>query len=327
MRYIITGGAGFIGSHLAEELIRKKKKVIVLDNLSTGNKNNLKNILKQIEFKKIDICNLNQLLKIFKKGDVVFHLAAMADIVPSIVNSDKYFRANVVGTYNILKAAKEKKISRLIYAASSSCYGIAKKIPTPENSPISPMYPYALTKKIGEDLIIHWSKLYKINITSVRLFNVYGPRARTSGSYGAVFGVFMAQLINNKPLTLVGTGNQKRDFTYVSDIVEIIIKLSRRKDLSGQIFNVGSGEATSINKIIKLLGAKKIIKIPKRPGEPDITFADIRKITRTMKWKPKVSIENGINILKENINYWKKAPLWNPKNIKVATRLWFKYLS
>ena len=120
------------------------------------------------------------------------------------------------------------------------------------------MYPYALTKKIGEDLIIHWSKLYKINITSVRLFNVYGPRARTSGSYGAVFGVFMAQLINNKPLTLVGTGNQKRDFTYVSDIVEIIIKLSRRKDLSGQIFNVGSGEATSINKIIKLLGKNTI---------------------------------------------------------------------
>ena len=327
MRYLITGGAGFIGSHLAEQLVKSKYKVIILDNLTVGNKKNLKNIIKKVQFKKIDICNFNKLKSVFKKGDVVFHLAALADIVPSIVNPDKYFQTNVIGTYNVLKAAKEKKISRLIYTASSSCYGIAKKIPTPENSSIKPMYPYALTKKLGEDLVMHWSKLYKLNINSVRLFNVYGPRVRTSGSYGAVFGVFMAQLVNNKPLTLVGTGNQKRDFTYVSDVVDIIIKLSKRKDLSGQIFNIGSGKSISVNKIIKLLGTNNIVKIPKRPGEPDITFANIKKITKIMKWKPKVSIENGIKILMKNRNYWKKAPLWNPKKIKVATKLWFRYLS
>ena len=213
----------------------------------------------------------------------------MADIVPSIVNPDKYFQTNVIGTYNVLKAAKEKKF-RLIYTASSSCYGIAKKIPTPENSLTNPMYPYALTKKLGEDLVMHWSKLYKLNINSVRLFNVYGPRVRTSGSYGAVFGVFMAQLVNNKPLTLVGTGNQK-DFTYVSDVVDIIIKLSKRKDLSGQIFNIGSGKSISVKKIIKLLGTNKIVKIPKRPGEPDITFANINKITKIMKWRPRFQLK------------------------------------
>ncbi len=327
MRYIITGGAGFIGSHLAEKLVKSKCKVIVLDNLTVGTKKNLKNIIKRIEFRKIDICNFNKLKKIFKKGDIVFHLAALADIVPSIVNPDKYFQSNVIGTYNVLKAAKEKKVSRLIYTASSSCYGIAKKIPTPENYPIKPMYPYALTKKLGEDLVIHWSKLYKLNMSSVRLFNVYGPRVRTSGSYGAVFGVFMAQLVNDKPLTLVGDGSQRRDFTYVSDVVDIMIKLSKRKDLSGEIFNIGSGKSISINYIIKLLGAKKVVKIPKRPGEPDITFANIKKISKIMKWKPKVTIENGIkNLIKEK-SFWKNAPLWNPIKIKFATKLWFKYLT
>ena len=327
MRYIITGGAGFIGSHLVDKLLKKNKDIIVIDNLSVGRLQNLKKTIDKIKFIKADISNYKTVLKVFKKGDVVFHLAALADIVPSIANPEKYFKANVIGTYNVLKAAHEKKISRMIYTASSSCYGLTKQIPTKETAELNPMYPYALTKKIGEDMVIHWSKLYKLNITSVRLFNVYGPRVRTSGSYGAVFGVFMAQLIKNKPLTIVGTGNQKRDFTFVSDVVDILEILSKKKNLSGQIFNIGSGKTVSVNRIIKLLNPKKTIKIPKRPGEPDITFANINKIYKATKWKPKVSIEKGIANLKKNIFYWNNAPLWDPKKIKNATKLWFKYLS
>lgn len=327
MRYIITGGAGFIGSHLVDKLLKKNKDIIVIDNLSVGRLQNLKKAIDKIQFIKADISNYKTVLKVFKKGDVVFHLAALADIVPSIANPEKYFKANVIGTYNVLKAAREKKISRMIYTASSSCYGLTKQIPTKETTELNPMYPYALTKKIGEDMVIHWSKLYKLNITSVRLFNVYGPRVRTSGSYGAVFGVFMAQLIKNKPLTIVGTGNQKRDFTFVSDVVDILEILSKKKNLSGQIFNIGSGKTVSVNRIIELLNPKKTIKIPKRPGEPDITFANINKIYKATKWKPKVSIEKGIANLKKNIFYWNNAPLWDPKKIKKATKLWFKYLS
>ena len=327
MRYIITGGAGFIGSHLVDKLLKKNKDIIVIDNLSVGRLQNLKKTINKIKFIKADISDYKKVLKVFKKGDVVFHLAALADIVPSIANPEKYFKANVIGTYNILKAAREKKISRMIYTASSSCYGLSKQIPTKETAELNPMYPYALTKKIGEDMVIHWSKLYKLNITSVWLFNVYGSRVRTSGSYGAVFGVFMAQLLKNKPLTIVGTGNQKRDFTFVSDVVDILEILSKKKNLSGQIFNIGSGKTVSVNKIVKLLNPKKTIKIPKRPGEPDITFANINKIYKATKWKPKVSIEKGVENLKKNIFYWNNAPLWDSKKIKKATKLWFKYLS
>ena len=173
----------------------------------------------------------------------------------------------------------ENNIKRFIYSASSSCYGIPKTYPTDETAKLDPQYPYALTKKLGEDLVLHFSKVYNLNATSLRFFNVYGPRSRTSGAYGAVFGVFLAQKLFNKPFTVVGDGKQKRDFTYVSDVVEAIYEISKSKKLSNQVFNVGSGNTISINKITKLLGGKKI-NIPKRPGEPNITFADIKKLKK-----------------------------------------------
>ena len=172
---------------------------------------------------------------------------------------------------------------------------------------------------------MHWSKLYKIPFISLRLFNVYGTRSRTSGTYGAMFGVFLAQKISGKPFTIVGSGNQTRDFTFVSDVVDAFIK-SCRSNIKNEIFNIGSGKTISINKIIKLLKGKKVY-IKKRPGEPDCTFADISKIRKKMGWKPKINIEKGIKILIKNIEYWKKAPVWTPKKINIATKLWFKYLS
>ena len=325
MKILVTGGAGFIGSHLVEKLISQNHKIVIIDNLSIGKFKNIEKYKKKIKFIKKDIKNFNSIKSHFKNIDVVFHLAALADIVPSIENPQKYFDANVIGTQNVMMACINNKVKKIIYAASSSCYGIPKKYPTKENEIINPKYPYALTKNMGEQLILHYSKLYGISSTSLRFFNVYGPRARTSGTYGAVFGVFLGQKINNLPLTIVGNGKQKRDFTYVTDAVEALLKAMKRKK-SCEIFNVGSERTISVNYIANLIGGKKI-NIPKRPGEPDKTFADIKLIKKLLKWKPKIRIEKGVNFLIENIESFNDAPAWTPKKIKKATKLWFKYLS
>ena len=325
MKSIITGGAGFIGSHLCERLVAAGHEVIILDNFSLGKKNNLKKVKDKITIVKRDIRNLNSIDHLFKKVQNVFHLAALADIVPSIENPGDYFSTNVTGTYNVLKASIDNKVKRFIYSASSSCYGIPNKFPTKETSEISPQYPYALSKRLGEELVIHFANIYNLNATSLRLFNVYGPRSRTSGNYGAVFGVFLAQKIAKKPFTIVGDGKQTRDFTFVSDIVDAMIKVSKKKNLSGNIFNVGSGKTISVNRIAKLLGGNKK-RIPKRPGEPHITFADISEITRKTGWKPKISIEGGIKVMLNNLSDWKDAPVWTLKKINKETKKWFFYL-
>ena len=324
IKYIVTGGAGFIGSHIVEYLVRTNKKIVVLDNLSTGRIENLNRFKKKIKFIKCDITKKGKWIKEFSGKCYVFHFAALADIVPSIQTPKKYFNANVNGTINILEACKKATILKFIYAASSSCYGIPKKYPTDENAKIDPQYPYALTKKLGEDLIVHWSKIYQFPFISVRLFNVYGTMSRTSGTYGAMFGVFLAQKIANKPYTIVGSGKQTRDFTYVTDVIDIIMILCKSK-INNEIFNIGSGQTVSVNKIVNILGGKKVF-IKKRPGEPNCTFADIRKIKKKTNWKPKIKIEDGIKILLDDINYWKKAPVWTPKKINIATKLWFKYI-
>lgn len=325
MKFIVLGGAGFIGSHLAEELSKKKKnKVIIIDNLSTGRIENIKNFRSKINFIKDDISKKGKWQNAFKKVDFVFHLAALADIVPSIDNPETYYQSNVTGTLNVLEACKKFNVKKLIYAASSSCYGIPKNYPTKETAKISPIFPYAVTKYLGEELIIYWSKIYKINFISLRLFNVYGPRSRTSGTYGAMFGVFLAQKLANKPYTLVGNGSQSRDFTYVSDVVNAFIRASKFK-ITNKIFNVGSNKTVSVKKIIEYLG-EPWVSIPKRPGEPDITYANISQIKRYLKWSPRIDIQTGINIMLKNINYWKNAPIWNPQSINNATKNWFKYL-
>jgi UDP-glucose 4-epimerase len=255
----------------------------------------------------------------------IFHLAARADVVPSIQDPENYFRANVDGTFAILEAARTQEIKRLVYVASSSCYGIPDVYPTPEDAPANPQYPYALTKYLGEQLLTHWAKVYGLPAISVRFFNVYGPRARTGGTYGAVFGVFLAQLLAGKPLTIVGDGEQTRDFTFVSDVVDALIAVAR-SDKVGEIYNVGSGRPVSVNELVRLLGSPESVNIPKRPGEPDCTFADISKIERDLGWKPKVAFADGVKVMLDNIKYWKDAPVWTVDGIKDATADWFKYL-
>ena len=325
MQSLVTGGAGFIGSNLVDQLILKGHKVIVLDNFSTGRKSNLAHHKKKnLKIININIAKNKSLDKYFKRVNYVFHLAGLADIVPSIENPSKYYNSNVIGTLNVIQAAKKIKLKKFIYAASASCYGIPDKFPTKEIHKIKPMYPYALTKYQAEELVMHWHKVYNLPSISLRFFNAYGLRTRTSGAYGAVFGVFLAQKLANKPLTIVGNGEQTRDFIHVNDLVRGMIKAATSNKI-GKIYNIGGGKEVKVNKIVKLIGGKKIY-IPKRPGESDRSLADISKIKNDLNWQPEITIEKGINELLQNISYWKTAPVWTVKKIKKATKTWFKLL-
>ena len=326
MKTIVTGGAGFIGSNLVDKLLDLKHDVTVLDNFSTGRPDNLSHIKNKIKLINCDISKKDKWLDEFKGVDWVFHVAGLADIVPSIQNPTSYFEANVLGTLNIAEACKKNKIKRVIYLASASCYGIPEEYPTSEKAKIKPEYPYALTKLLGEQIMLHWSKVYDLPVISLRLFNVYGTRSRTSGTYGAVFGVFLAQKLAKKAFTVVGDGSQTRDFTYVSDVVRAIICAVKSSKI-GEIYNVGSGQPVSVNRIVKLLGAEKITHIPKRPGEPDKSIASINKIKKELGWEPKIKIEQGVEELLKNINYWKDAPVWDKESINIATKEWFKFLN
>ncbi len=327
MNTLVTGGAGFIGSHLVERLVRDGHQVSIIDNFSNGRRENLAflgNSNSQVKIHEADVANFDSIKDYFNGVDWVFHLAALADIVPSIKMPHHYFQANVDGTFAVMEAARHANVKRIVYTASSSCYGIPNEYPTLESAPINPAYPYALTKFLGEEIALHWAKVYNLPLISLRLFNVYGPRTRTSGTYGAVFGVFLAQKLAGKPFTVVGDGNQTRDFTFVTDVVNAFVTAAA-SEISGEVFNVGSGESVSVNELVRLLGGD-VTYIPKRPGEPDKTFADITKINSRLNWKPEMSFADGVSIMLENIDYWKTAPVWNEESINEATKEWFHYL-
>jgi UDP-glucose 4-epimerase len=326
MRALVTGGAGFIGSHLAELLLRRGHSVTVLDDLSTGRLDNLRPFLKERRFslRRTDCTDPRALRRSFGRPDWVFHLAARADIVPSVQRPSEYFRANVDGTLAVLEAAREARVRRFVYAASSSCYGIPDAFPTPETAPVRPQYPYALTKWLGEQTVLHWGRVYGLGTVALRLFNVYGPRSRTTGAYGAVFGVFLAQKLKGLPLTVVGDGRQTRDFVHVTDVARAFL-LAAQSGVSGEVFNVGTGEPQSVRRLVGLIGGPSV-RIPKRPGEPDRTHADPRRVRRALGWRPRVRFDDGVRDLLSRIEHWRDAPVWTPGSIRKATRDWFKYL-
>lgn len=323
---LVTGGAGFIGSYLVERLLNDGCRVTVLDNFPTGRPENLSRLSRHpgLQVRDADIADHAAIERSFARVDWVFHLAAPADIVPSIQRPLEYHRSNVDGTVCALEAARKAGVQRFVYTASSSCYGVPDIYPTPETAAIRPQYPYALTKYLGEQMALHWAQVYSLPVVSLRLFNVYGPRSRTSGTYGAVFGVFLAQKLAGKPFTVVGDGTQSRDFTFVTDVVEAFVRAAK-SDVTGGIFNVGSGDSYSINRLVELLGGD-VVHVPKRPGEPDCTLADTHKIKQALGWQPQVSFEEGVRIMLENIAYWKEAQVWDPESISEATRDWFVYL-
>lgn len=322
---MVTGGAGFIGSHLVERLVALGDDVTVIDDLATGRRSNLASALGsgRVAIVECDVAALAAAAH-FRGVDRVFHLAALADIVPSIVDPVRYHHSNVVGTAAVLEASRRAGVGRFVYAASGSCYGIPDTYPTPESAPIRPQYPYALTKHMGELLVMHWAQVYGLGTVALRLFNVFGPRSRTTGAYGAVFGVFLAQKLAGKPFTVVGDGSQSRDFTFVSDVVEAFVRASDSR-VSGEAFNVGSGGTYTINQLVSLLGGE-VTHVPKRPGEPDRTHADITKIARGLGWRPTVRFDDGVRIMLDHIDAWRDAPVWEPGTIAEATREWFRYL-
>jgi UDP-glucose 4-epimerase len=310
---------------MVELLLDKGHEVTAIDDFSNGQKDNV-DIFKDnshYKFYEIDVSKEFD-VSIFSNADYVFHMAALADIVPSIENPIKYHNANVNGTIRVLEACRKHNIKKFVYSASSSCYGIPDKYPTPETAEARPQYPYAFTKYIAEQYSLFWNKLYKLPVVSLRYFNVFGTRARTNNTYGAVFKVFLKQKLENKPLTIVGDGTQTRDFIYATDVAKANL-IAAESDITGEIINIGTGDPKSVNYLAKLI-SDKTIHIPKRPGEPDSTHADITKAKKLLKWKPETSFEEGVKIMLENIDYWKDAPLWTPESIEKETKSWFKFL-
>lgn len=260
----------------------------------------------------------------FAGADYVFHFGGLGDIVPSIERPLDYMRANVMGTLAVLEAARQTGVRKFVYAASSSCYGSAPPVPTPEDAPIVPEYPYALSKYLGECTVLHWGEVYGMPVVSIRIFNAYGPRARTRGVYGAVFGVFLAQKLQGQPFTVVGDGTQTRDFVYVTDVARAFFQAAE-SPCSQEIFNLGAGNPQSVNHLVELLGGD-VVHVPKRPGEPDCTWADTRKIRETLGWTPQVPFEEGVICMLRSIDSWANAPVWTPESIRAATEPWFRYL-
>jgi UDP-glucose 4-epimerase len=231
---------------------------------------------------------------------------------------------NVQGTACVLEASRHARAKKVVYAASSSCYGLAST-PTREDHPIAPQYPYALSKYQGEMATFHWHHVYKLPVNVIRIFNAYGTRSRTSGAYGAVFGVFLRQKLAGKPFTVVGDGTQRRDFLYASDVAAAFLAAAETEK-TGEVWNLGAGNPQSVNRLVELLQGP-VIHIPKRPGEPECTWADISKIRRDLNWTQKVSFEEGVSRVLANIDYWRAAPLWDPESIAKATEGWFRALT
>jgi UDP-glucose 4-epimerase len=323
---VVTGGAGFIGSHMVDLLVKEGYSVRVIDNLVGGREENLKHhqTNPDVVFEARDIRSYAADDILFKGAKFVVHFAGIGDIVPSIEQPMEYMSVNVQGTVHMLECARHARVEKFVYAASSSCYGLAKT-PTNEGHPIDTKYPYALSKFQGEQAALHWHSVYKLPVNSVRIFNAYGTRSRTSGAYGAVFGVFLRQKLAGKPFTIVGDGTQVRDFLYVTDVVKAFLKVAKT-DRVGRIYNLGAGNPQSVNKLVEQLGGEKIY-IPKRPGEPDCTWSDISRITEELDWKPEVSFEQGVKNILDHIDYWKNAPLWDPDSIQQATQTWFKFMT
>lgn len=322
---IVTGGAGFIGSHMVDLLIDKGFEVRVIDNLVGGREENIAHHRdEQLTFEQRDIRSFKSGDILFKDAKFVFHFAGIGDIVPSIEQPLEYMSANVQGTAHMLECARQAGVQKFVYASSSSCYGLAS-VPTREDHPISPQYPYALSKYQGEQACFHWHHVYNLPVNTIRIFNAYGTRSRTSGAYGAVFGVFLKQKLEGKPFTVVGDGTQSRDFLYATDVANAFYKAAETEHV-GEIYNLGAGNPQSVNRLVKLLGGP-IMLIPKRPGEPECTWADITKIKTQLGWVQQVSFEEGVGHILDNIEYWRNAPLWDPETIEQATKTWFKFMN
>lgn len=300
MKYIVTGGAGFIGSNLVDALVSEGHEVWVIDNLSTGKEENINSLAKLFVCDISYIDHITPMLEVMKGADAVFHLAGLARVQPSIKDPHKFNKVNVNGTLHVLTAAKEAGVRRVVYSASSSAYGDATIFPTPENHPTDPLSPYGLQKLIGEQYCRVFYHCYGLETVSLRYFNVFGERQSLDGAYKLVMGIFADQRINGKPLTITGDGEQRRDFTYVGDVVRANILASHSKFIGkGESINIGNGDNRSINEIANLIGGP-IDYIEKRL-EPQQTLADNTRAKDLLGWEPTTTVEDWIPKYKKQL--------------------------
>ena len=299
MKYVVTGGAGFIGSNLVDKLVSQSHEVHVIDNFISGKKENCNENARYHDIDIANVENLSIIKKVLDKCDTVFHCAALARVQPSLLNPIKYEINNTLGNMNMLKCSVDMDVRRFVYSASSSAYGSTKKLPSTELDPPNPISPYANQKYYGELCCKMFSKVYNIETVSLRYFNVYGERQNLGGAYATVVGIFLNQLINNEPLTINGDGNQRRDFTYVGDVVSANILAAKSKNVgNGEVINIGNGENISINELAENIGGEVVFKEPL--NEPFANLADIKKAKKLLDWEPKTNLISWLKKYKKN---------------------------
>mgnify|MGYP003110342355 FL=1 len=294
---VVTGGAGFIGSNLVDKLIDNGIDVIVIDDLSTGNKNNIN---PKATFYEMSLLDIDENLFKEKNIDVVFHLAALARVQPSIEDPISFNKINIDGTLKLLFACHKANVKRVVYSASSSCYGDATILPTPETHSTNPLSPYGLQKYVGEQYCKMFSEVYGLDTVSLRYFNVYGERMNLEGAYCLVMGIFAKQMLEGKPLTITNDGEQRRDFTYVQDVVNAnILAATHNNLLNGESFNIGNGNNYSVNEVADMLGGEKTYG--EKRLEPFETLADNSKAKTILGWNPKGNLSMWIKKYKKDL--------------------------
>ena len=293
MKYVVVGGAGFIGSNIVDKLVEQNHEVVIIDNLSTGKMENV-NPKASVEY--IDISNVNEcpnMVEIMSGADALFLLAAKARVQPSIENPVEYETNNTIGTLNVLKCASDAGVRRVVYSASSSAYGNTEKLPSVESAPINPMSPYGAQKYYGEVMCKMFSEVYGLETVSLRYFNIYGERQNVGGAYAMVIGIFADQKLRGEVMTINGDGEQRRDFTYVGDVVNANILASQSEKVGkGEVINIGNGDNRSINDIADMIGGERIHREP--VIEPKETLADNSLAEKLLGWKPTQNIEDWV---------------------------------
>ena len=300
MKYIVTGGAGFIGSNLVDLLIDKGHEVEVIDNFSTGKKENCNEKAKYFELDISENSSYENLKNILLGSDGVFHLAALPRVQESIDNPLYFEKNNTLSTINILKACADSNVKRLVYSASSSAYGNAVDLPLKEEHPVNPISPYAMQKYYGEVACRMFANVYGIETVSLRYFNVYGERQSLEGAYALVMCVFARQRLNNEPLTIRGDGEQRRDFTHVKDIAKAnLLAMNSKRVGNGEVINIGNSDNRSVNQIAKMIGGPTINVDP--VVEPRETLADNSKAKHLLGWSPSIMIEDWVKKYKKDL--------------------------
>lgn len=297
MKCLVTGGAGFIGSNLADELINRGEEVIIIDNLSAGKK---ENINPKAEFHRVDVRDLDKIKPLFKGVDYVFHLAALASIQFSIDNPAESHDVNLNGTIKVLISAREAKVKRVIYSASSSAYGLQDKLPWQENMAPKVLSPYSVQKYVGELYCRSFNLIYGLETVSLRYFNVYGKRQRLEGAYAPVMGIFIKQRLAGEPMTIYGDGEQRRDFTSVVDVVRAnILAMKSKKIGKGEVINIGRGKSYSVNELAKMVGGP--VKILPPRIEVRNSLADNSLAKELLGWEPVVNLPEWIEEYKREV--------------------------